>query len=260
MIKENDLFETTPFIKKPLGDIVEVVKKLTKNYTEIIPIDEIKKHPELYWGGNGVGDRWAKKRFNYGVIQSNRVMKLYTENDDDKIPEDVLKVFFVEFPFKGSGIKGIYVFSERVNISKRPISKHIHIEITKHSCVVCGTKSDIVCDHKNDLYNDDRVLNVITQQYNDFQPLCNHCNLQKRQICKEEEMSQKIYSAKNIRRYTQYEFEFPWEKKVLDKRDIHCKKDTFWYDPVEFEHKIYCYAAFVLPIVKSLNKAKFIKN
>jgi hypothetical protein len=122
---------------------------------------------------------------------------------------------------------------------------------------VCGSNSDVICDHKNDLYNDERVLNSTTQVLCDFQPLCNHCNLQKRQICKEEEQNQRIYSAKNIQRYKKYRFDFPWEKKVFDRNDIYCKNDTYWFDPVEFENKIFCYLSYVIPTINEIkNRVK----
>jgi 5-methylcytosine-specific restriction endonuclease McrA len=47
---------------------------------------------------------------------------------------------------------------------------------------MCGSHSNTVIDHKNDLYNDETVLNVDTQTIDDFQVLCTHCNLLKRQI------------------------------------------------------------------------------
>jgi len=231
--------------------IDELVKQATNNFTKILSTKDIKDkyNKELYWGGNGVGDRWANKKFNYSVIYSKKQPSLYSENDDDKIPSDILNTF-VEIN-KGSGIIGIYVHSIRTNNQKRPISKKIQKSITSLSCVICGTQTTI-CDHKNDLYNDMRVLSIDTQLINDFQPLCNHCNLQKRQICKTEDITNKIYSAKNITRYTIYNFEFPWEKKVFDKNDIHCKNGTYWYDPVEFDKNIYYYSVYVIPIINEL--------
>lgn len=56
---------------------------------------------------------------------------------------------------------------------------------------ICGSKSHLVTDHKNDLYNDIRVLNSKTQTVDDFQCLCNHCNLQKRQISKQTKIEKK---------------------------------------------------------------------
>lgn len=238
-------------------NIEELVTTLTQDFTRILSIDEIKKYPKLYWGGNGVGDRWANKKFNYSVIYSNKIPKKYSENDADEIPPEKLKEFLDSNKGKGKrivGIIGIYAHSKRNNIQKRPLSKLIHKEIIKQSCVICGTNSEIICDHKNDLYNDTRVLDTSTQKLSDFQPLCNHCNLQKRQICKEEEANQKIYSAKNIKRYQQYRFEFPWEKKAFDITDINCKTDTYWFDPVEFENKIYCYLSYVIPMLNQIKR------
>ena len=82
--------------------------------------------------------------------------------------------------------------------------------------------------------------------------MCNHCNLQKRQICKTEEQNEKLFSAKNIQRYKVYPFEFPWEKKVFDKNDVNCKTSTYWFDPVEFDKNIYHYSVYVIPIINEI--------
>lgn len=240
---------------EPCDDgIYVMVREGTEHFTKILSTVEIKeKYKDLYWGGNGVGDRWAKKKFNYSVIFSNKPPSLYSENEMDKIQEDILKEFLQTN--KGKGIIGIFVHSIRKNTVKRPICKNIQTEITGLSCVVCGTHATI-CDHKNDLYNDIRVLDVKTQLITDFQPLCNHCNLQKRQVCKMEEQTNKIYSAKNIQRYTIYPFEFPWEKKAFDRNDTNCKKGTYWYDPVEFEKNIYYYSTVVVPMLNELKMNK----
>ena len=240
----------------------ELVIQATNNFTKILSTNEIKENYKgLYWGGNGVGDRFANKKFNYSVIYSKKQPSLYSENDDDKIPEDLLNEFLQNN--KGVGIIGIFVHSIRKNIQKRPIRKNIQKETTSLSCIICGTH-DTICDHKNDLYNDMRVLSLETQLISDFQPLCNHCNLQKRQVCKTEEQTEKIYSAKNIQRYKIYSFEFPWEKKVFDRNDINCKNGTYWFDPVEFDKNIYYYSVYVIPIMNEIkykiktNKLKLI--
>ena len=231
-------------------NIEELIIQLTDNFTKVISINEIKLYPKLYWGGNGVGDRWANKKFNYSVIYANKVPKTYSENDTDTIPEEVLKYFLEKN--KGTGIIGIFVYSKRSNNQKRPISTAILKSIRSQSCVVCGSNSEIICDHKNDLYNDERVLNSKTQSETDFQPLCNHCNLQKRQVSREEYENEKIYSAKKMQRLAIYPFTFPWEKKTFDKGDMYCKNDTYWFDPVEFERKIYLYSTYKIPIVNEL--------
>jgi hypothetical protein len=238
----------------------QLIIELSANFTKIISLDELKTHKKLYWGSNGVGDRWAGKKYNYTVIYASKKTRTYSENDSDTIPEQILNDFLKTK--KGSGIIGIFVHSKRENIVLRPIDSKIHQKIITKPCVICGTKTNIICDHKNDLYNDSRVLDIKTQMEDDFQPLCNHCNLQKRQICKEEKESGRIYSAKNIERYKKYSFEFPWEKKVFDTNDKDCKKGTFWYDPVEFEDNIYIYIMYKLPVIneiKCLIKMKLLK-
>jgi hypothetical protein len=233
--------------------VEELVIRATNNFTRILSTNEIKeKYPKLYWGGNGVGDRWATKKFNYTFIYSSKKPKLYSENLEDTIPNELLTAFLQEHS-NGTGIIGIFVHSKRTNIQTRPINKKIHKEIVSLSCVVCGTQ-ETICDHKNDLYNDERVLDEDTQVSSDFQPLCNHCNLQKRQICKTESATGKLYSAKNIQRYKVYPFEFPWEKKVFDPTDIYCKNGTYWFDPVEFDKNIYYYTSYVIPIITEIKR------
>lgn len=240
-----------------LKSIYEIVIRATENFTKILSTNEIKnKYPELYWGGNGVGDRWANKKFNYSVIYSKKRTIVYSENDDNEIPIEILDEFFQRIAVgqipKGFGIIGIFVHSIRTNKpQQRPISKNIIKTISMLSCVVCGAHNTI-CDHKNDLYNDSRVLSLETQLISDFQPLCNHCNLLKRQICKTEKKTEKLFSAKNIQRYKIYPFEFPWEKKAFDKNDINCKKDTYWFDPVEFDKNIYYYSFYLIPIINEI--------
>ncbi len=243
---------------KIIKNKIELVRYVTNNFTKILSTIEIKEKykKELYWGGNGVGNRWANSKLNYSVIFSNNRTKTYSENDNDQIPNNILNNFLQDC--SGSGIIGIYVHSIRKNKSYRLIRKDIQTAITSLNCVICGTQNTI-CDHKNDLYNDKRVINLNTQLIDDFQLLCNHCNLQKRQICKKEIELQKIYSAKNILRYKIYPFEFPWEKKAFDKNDINCKKSTYWYDPVEFDRKIFYYSIYLIPMLNEIkNKIKLI--
>ena len=248
-----------------MENIEELVIKATNNFTKIISTTEIKNnYKDLYWGGNGLGDRWANKKFNYSVIYSNKKPLLYSENSDDNIPINIFNNFLENNNNNNNnGIIGIYVHSKRIKNQYRTISKNIKKEITSLSCVICGTTSTI-CDHKNDLYNDMNVLDLKKQTINDFQPLCNHCNLQKREVCKIEKKLGRIYSAKNIQRYQIYLFEFPWEKKAFDINDSNCKKDTYWFDPIEFDKKIYYYSSYIIPIINEIkykikiNKIKLI--
>ena len=244
-----------------INNIEELVIKLSNNFTKIISRNEIKQYQKLDWGNNGVGDRWANKKFNYISIYNNKI-KINSENDIEIIvQEDLINQFRLENP-NMKGIIGIFVLSKRLNIVKRPIRKDIDIVIKQNSCVSCGSNSDIITDHKNDLYNDHKVLDIHTQEVADFQPLCNHCNLQKRQICKDEIKNNKIYSAKNLQKYKIFPFEFPWEKKAFTINDITTKNDSYWYDPIEFNKKICYYSLYTIPIITEIklkiNKGKII--
>jgi len=250
----------------------QLIIQITNNFNKILSIDDIKKYSDIYWGGNGIGNRFLNKKYNYSVIYKNKKCKHYIFTNDIDIVinhiEPIIKLqldnFFMinnNFNHINNGIVGIFVISKiDINnklINNRQIRRDIIEFYRKMSCVVCGSSSELVCDHKNDLYNDMRVLNTKTQTLDDFQSLCNHCNLQKRQVCKNEEQTGKIYSAKNIQRYKIYPFEFPWEKKVFDKTNIYCKNDTYWFDPVEFDKKIYYYISYVIPIITEIkNKVK----
>ena len=59
------------------NNIDELIIDITNNFTKIISINEIKEnYKELYWGGNGIGDRWINKKFNYTVIYSNKKLMI----------------------------------------------------------------------------------------------------------------------------------------------------------------------------------------
>jgi len=246
---------------------IELFKKLGNfnsktNSTNIVNIDDFIGDYDCLRLGNG--GSWCRKSairaYKLVSMKGNGVF-YYTwdaSDDEKKEIEDNFNKFSEEKKFYktgGNAIKFIQIYGllDDENINKsRPIRKEIKDYYKKLlSCVVCGT-TKTVCDHKNDLYNDVRVLNIKTQSIDDFQPLCNHCNLQKRQVCKTEYQNNKIYSAKNIQRYKNYPFEFPWEKKAFDINDTNCKNETFWYDPVDFDKKIYYYSIYVLPVINEL--------
>jgi hypothetical protein len=240
---------------------VNLVKRLSNNFTKIIPRDECSKHKEINWGNNGVGNRWCSKMFCYSAIKAKQYT-LYNDLqgkaviDEQKI-KDFQKTFIKSHNIK-QGIIGIYVHYElsqqNIDDMKRPIRDEIKTNIKSQPCVNCGSTSETVCDHKNDLYNDKRVLNTNTQSEDDFQCLCNRCNLLKRQACKVEKEINKLYSAKNIPKYKVFDFDFPWEMKDCNINDPDLKKDTYWYDPIEFNNKVYLYATITIPIIKEIKR------
>jgi len=262
--------------------LYDLVKCLSNNFTSILSREEIALYKQLNWGQNGIGDRWCKKMFNYTTIYQNGVTKTYSENDLDTIDNELLNNFLhqrLEPPRESlgdtiqirlnsnqqfsSGIIGIFVHSKRNHIDNRGIRPDILKYIRSLNCVVCGSNNEIRCDHKNDFYNDDRVLNSKLQLLSDFQPLCNHCNLLKRQVCRDEIKNKKIYSAKNISSYKVYDFQFPWEKYALDENNINLKSDSYWYDPVKFNYNVHKYMKYLLPVLKEIkhyDKIKFLEK
>ena len=240
--------------------IEDVVIKLSDNFTKIIDRDSLSLYDKLNWGNNGIGDRWCNKKFNYTVVYSNGKT---SSNNKDKIPDTMIQEFLNQNSHqynKKQGIIGIFVHSKNTKTSYRPIQKNIRNKILKSKCVSCGSNHNIVCDHKNELYNVINVLSLCTQSIDDFQALCNHCNLQKRQICKIEKKTNKIYySAKNLDKFKIYPFIFPWEMKYYDIKNPLTKKDTYWYDPVEFQRKIYIYSTITYVINRCIQN-KFLKK
>jgi hypothetical protein len=224
-----------------------LICELSEDFTKVVGMNELRDRGIISSTGNGHGDRIAAQH-NYAVIYQNGKSKSYSENIDDTIPPDVLSAFLttlVQAPLAAPGEKkkggnriiGVYFFSKKMDNINRSIRPDILLFYKKNPCVVCGTKAT-ACDHKNDLYNDPRVLDTKTQTLDDFQPLCQHCNTQKRQICKKERETGVLYSAKNIPQFQCYSFEFTWEPKTLDLTNPDCKKGTYWYDPIEFNKKI----------------------
>ena len=210
-------------------DIINLVKQLSNNYTQIISREEIRKHPIIDWGDNGIGDRFARKLFNYTVISKNKT-QTYSETDDE-INDKLLNDFRDKCNIKTNSIIGILIHNEKTKKINRPISNKIREHYKNSSCVVCGSNSDITIDHKNDLYDDEKVLNIQTQTVDDFQTLCNHCNLQKRQVCKREKQIKQFYSAKNIPMLNVFD-------DIISQIENGTKENCFWYDPVKFMLKI----------------------
>ena len=174
--------------------------------------EEIKANPELDWGNNGCG--------RHGVYFSDNRYIWETQ--------------------KGRGITHMRTSGfnlEILNNTNRPISKDIEKYHKSMGCVACGSKSDLTTDHKNDLYNDPRVLDMKTQKREDFQCLCRHCNLLKRQICKKTKEEKKRYGATNIPGVAIFGMDFIEGDETFDINNPNAMVGTYWYDVVAFmEH------------------------
>jgi 5-methylcytosine-specific restriction endonuclease McrA len=123
---------------------------------------------------------------------------------------------------------------EKLFGAQRPIRPDIHAHHKQMCCVVCGTKSDLVTDHKNDLYNDERVLSSGTQTIDDFQCLCNHCNLTKRQVSVVTRATGKRIPGTQIPALTALGIDFVEGNEEFNPDDVDAMKGTYWYDPIAF--------------------------
>jgi hypothetical protein len=217
-------------------DKIQLVKKITNNFTNILSREKIRDHQELDWGDNGIGDRWCDKKFNYIVIYKGKIKsKIYTDTDED-IKDDIkddIDNFKNNYNGTSKGIIGIKILSIRTTNNNRPIRKDIKDFYKNHNCIICGSYSEIVVDHKNDYYNDPKVLITATQTLDDFQPLCNHCNLQKRQISKNEKETNILYSCNNILQLKCFEKEINKLNSLLPEKCY-----SYWYDPVKYIERI----------------------
>ena len=124
--------------------------------------------------------------------------------------------------------------NENINNTSRPIRKDIRDYYSKSPCVVCGSMSSLRVDHKNDLYNDPRVLSSKTQTLEDFQSLCNSCNLKKREVSNKTKSSGKRYKASNIPMLKHLGIDFIEGDELFDMNDPNAMVGTYWYDPIKF--------------------------
>ena len=174
---------------------------------------EILDESPLKWGNNGIGRHgiyFGDNRFIWEKQGKGKITALRT-----------------------IGFSDDYLYG-----AVRPIRNDIHKYIKSHPCVVCGSRSDLRTDHKNDLYNDPRVLNAETQTVEDFQCLCNHCNLQKRQVALRTILEGKRIGATTIPTLAVWGIDFIEGDETIDTNDIYAMKGTYWYDPVAFMKEI----------------------
>lgn len=221
-----------------LKDFTDLLNYKDK-FKSILIEDLAKTNPHLDLGNGG---SWCRSSscnatiYKIATFKSNgNVNYMWDANTEEQL--NIKNYFNDEYKIdnKGNKIIAIGIFGTKNRIdTARPIKKIIIDHYKKLPCCVCGSKSDLVCDHKNDLYNDPIVLNANTQRLSDFQSLCNHCNLQKRQISKETRTTKKRYSALNIPMMKTFNVPFTKGDETYDEQDINAMNGTFWHDPIDF--------------------------
>ena len=186
----------------------------------------------------GNGGSWCRnsawKHHKVATMKKNGIINYLWETDDEK-EQNIVKEAFDKYPItKGNTIQYIGIFGLKEQNKLRPIRNDIKSYWSKFPCLVCGLKQSLVCDHKNDLYNDTRVLNMATQTIDDFQSLCNKCNLIKRQVSKDTIKTKKRYGATNIPFLKIFGIDFIEGDETFNPDDVNAMKGTFWYDPMAF--------------------------
>lgn len=194
----------------------EVDKLFCPNETGVsrwVSREELQENKILGWGNNGCGRHgiyFADNRFVWEKQGTKRIEMLRTNGYNTSYTESL----------------------------SRPIRKDIDKYFKSQCCVVCGSHSDLTTDHKNDLYNNPRVLDLQTQTFDDFQCLCRHCNLQKRQVAKKTKETGLRYKATNISHLSVFGIDFVEGDETFDPSNIDAMVGTFWYDPLHFMREV----------------------
>jgi hypothetical protein len=219
---------------------IELFKKLGNydNGTRFVNVNEfVGEYGSLRLGNGGSWCRESQlgKKYKFVTVKKNGEMipsRNCSEEDKTRV---VLPADFVIQP--GNSILLIKIIGPYdASSSTRAIRADIKVAFKNLVCVSCGTgKTEI--DHKNGLYNDPRVLSTKTQRVEDFQPLCKHCNDQKRQTYNWQAENGRRYPATNIPMFRNHSIDFIEGDEKYDPKDIDAMVGTYWYDPVEFMKK-----------------------
>lgn len=115
-------------------------------------------------------------------------------------------------------------------IEKR-INNNILKVIKKQKCSVLDVGGEFIeCDHKDGRYDENKYANVENQIIDDFQPLHRNVNLSKRTHCKECQITNLRYDARNLG------YSFGWTKGNINYKNT-CE-GCYWYDPRQFNKDI----------------------
>ena len=217
------------------------IKKMTNNYNDILPKEkaiELGIFPKNT--NNGVGNRCIICKLYYVTyIYSDKTLpKTYPIDLDITYYSNKISKFKINNK-SNKGIIGFIIHCDNNDKSiKRPIRKDIKTYYKKYPCVICAKTSELICDHKNDLYNNPRVLNTKTQSLDDFQSLCNSCNLRKRAISILTRKTCIRYGATNLPHMKPFGIDYVGGDDTLNFKDPDALIGTYYYDPIVFNTKL----------------------
>lgn len=195
----------------------------------------------------GNGGSWCRfdgtfgKKYKLAIIKENGTMRFSwktTDNEQTEIINEIEehkknnKIIIIKS--KGNKNKYFKTYGLQNKNENRPISQKIRDYYKNKNCVNCSSYHDTVIDHKNGLYNDKRVLDIKTQTIDDFQVLCNHCNLMKRQVIIDMKKTKKRLSGLDINTVKFLNISYIYGNEDYDENDPDWGKGTYWHDPDAF--------------------------
>ena len=178
----------------------------------------------LDWGNNGVGSRFARGKLDYIVVYHNKNYKVYSfKNNNITLEASEIHNFFKHNLIPNQGIVGIKIIGLRPKLDNRTIPQSVRNHYRNKCCVVCGTSTNLIIDHKDGFYKNKQ------SSIKDFQVLCNHCNLVKRQRYKENCKHTNSLSVRTIPHLEIFQELFPEDS----------PNHSFWHDPCAYTQRIY---------------------
>jgi hypothetical protein len=119
-----------------------------------------------------------------------------SENSNGKDIRFINRKYEIEEVRVGTSVTKFRILGTHSKNSNRGIRSDIVRVIKNQTCAMLKTKANVEVDHKNGRYNDERVLNLKTQNIDDFQPLCKTINNIKRETCKKCKVTGERFDAK----------------------------------------------------------------
>lgn len=214
----------------------QFLEYISGDETRIVKIEELKEKGLAF----GNGGSWCRmdgtfaKTHNYVTRKGNGVLTYSWEPTDEERKQAELDFSVLESG-RANTLTHIKVYGKK----ETPVggTKSIRSDIKDFfkgkECVVCGNKHTEV-DHKNGLYNNPRVLTLETQTLEDFQPLCRHCNQQKRTSILEMKKTGIRHKATRIPSLAPLQTDYIQGDESYSPSNPDAMVGTYWYDPVAF--------------------------
>ncbi len=154
----------------------------------------------------------------FAVFQKDRGLgKIYVIEKDKLETNSLQKVRTIGFVLAHD--------KKKRNSSGEKINKMFENE----RCVVCYSGYLIEIDHKDGTKEPKKHTS-----FEDYQPLCQHCNKVKREMCKICQLIGKRFDAKNMK----FTVSFIEGNEKFSPSTLRCQ-GCFWNDPVKFKQQLY---------------------